>query len=158
MREWTSAIFWVVTGGVIAFGGLALMSIGLPFLVVGLVMAVFGMFSLKFKGVWGITIGLGVVPAYDLLRQVWEAKVFSETPCTQEGEATLGAPSGPGESDVVSSCSPPCPRASFPCWYSSARSCFRDRRCGFFCSGGRVLGRGDRETARPVHRRAGQAR
>lgn len=109
MREWTSAIFWVVTGGVIAFGGLALMSIGLPFLVVGLVMAVFGMFSLKFKGVWGITIGLGAVPAYVLLRQAWEAKVSSGPPCTQEGEVTLGAPSGPGESDVVSSCSPPVP-------------------------------------------------
>lgn len=66
MREWTSAIFWVVTGGVIAFGGLALLSIGLPFLVVGLVMAVFGMFSLTFKGVWGITIGLG-----------WSRRTFS---------------------------------------------------------------------------------
>lgn len=56
----------------------------------------------------------GVVPAYVLLRQAWEAKVFSETPCTQEGEATLAAPSGPGESDAVSSCSPPMPEGIVP--------------------------------------------
>lgn len=108
MRGLASAVYWTVTGGVMAFGGLALMSIGLPFLVVGLVMAAFGLFWPGIGGVWALSLGLGGVPAYIVLSDVLEAVGASGPPCTREGEVTMAAPSGPGESTVIS-CSPAVP-------------------------------------------------
>ena len=105
-REITSAAYWAVTGALIGFGGLALMTIGLPFLLFGLAMAVFSLFMLWVKGVWAGTVGLGGVPLYVVLMDVLEAARSSARPCTQEGSFTIAAPSGPSES-VVASCSPP---------------------------------------------------
>jgi hypothetical protein len=107
-RELTGAAYWAVTGALIGFGGLALMSIGLPFLLIGSVMAVFGLFMLWVKGVWAATVGLGGVPVCVVLMDVLEATRSSAPPCTQEGSFTIAAPSGPSES-VVASCSPPMP-------------------------------------------------
>lgn len=109
MRELASAVYWTVTGALIAFGFLGLMSIGLPFLLVGLVMAVFGLFWLVLRGVWAITAGLGGVPTYLILRRILEAVGSSGPPCTEEGEGTLADPSGAGEDAVALSCSPPVP-------------------------------------------------
>ena len=62
MREWQSAVYWAFTGALMTFGGLALFTIGLPFLFAGLVLAVIGILKLWIKGVWAITLGLGGVP------------------------------------------------------------------------------------------------
>jgi len=62
VREWQSAVYWAVAGALMAFGGLALFSIGLPFLFAGSVMAVLGLFKLWINGAWAITLGLGGVP------------------------------------------------------------------------------------------------
>jgi hypothetical protein len=109
MRGLAGAVYWAVTGGLIAFGFLGLMSIGLPFLLVGLMMAVFGLFSVGLVGAWAITVGLGGVPAYLVLSRVLEAVGAPGPPCAEEGEATLAAPSGAGEGVVAASCSPPVP-------------------------------------------------
>jgi hypothetical protein len=62
MREWQSAIYWAVAGALMAFGGLALFTVGLPFLFAGVVMAIIAMTKLWIKGAWAITLGLGGVP------------------------------------------------------------------------------------------------
>ena len=107
--ELASAIYWVLTGALIAFGFLGLMSIGLPFLLIGSIMVVFGLLVLGIKVVWAITVGLGGVPVYLVLTNVLEAASSSGPPCTQkEGTAAGTVTLGPGES-VVASCSPPMP-------------------------------------------------
>jgi hypothetical protein len=111
MRELAGAIYWALSGGLIAFGFLGLMSIGLPFLVIGAVMASFGIFWPGIRGAWAITTGLGGVPAYLVLGRVLEAIGSSGPPCTQEGAVTIAAPSGAGEG-AVSSCSPAIPEGS----------------------------------------------
>lgn len=107
MRVLGGAVYWAVTGGLITFGFLGLMSIGLPFLVIGSMMAVFGLYWLGVGGTWAITVGMGGVPTYLVLRRVLEAVGTLGPPCTEAGEATLAAPSGAGEGAVASSCSPP---------------------------------------------------
>jgi hypothetical protein len=108
MREMGSAAYWAITGAVLSFGGLGAFTIGLPFIVVGLVMAFVGLMKLWTWGVWAITVGLGAVPAYVILRDVLEALGSSAPPCTQEGSSTIAPPSGADKSGVVS-CSPPIP-------------------------------------------------
>ena len=112
MRELASALYWAVTGTLI--GGFALMIIGMPFVLVGLVTAFLGLYWLGTRGIWAITVGFGGVPAYIFLRNVKEAVGSSGPPCTQQREETqqreltLAAPSGAGESTAVS-CSPAVP-------------------------------------------------
>jgi hypothetical protein len=103
--ELASAIYWVLTGALISFGFLGLMTIGIPFLLIGSIMAVFGLLVMWIKGVWAITVGLGGAPVYFVLTNVLEAVSSSGPPCTEkEGTVTLG----PGES-AIASCSPPIP-------------------------------------------------
>ncbi len=67
MRELSSAAYWAVTGALMTFGFFGLMSIGLPFLLIGWVMAVLGLFMLGIEGTWAITIGIGAIPVYIIL-------------------------------------------------------------------------------------------
>ena len=67
MRELEGAVYWAVTGALIGFGGFALMTIGFPFLATGWVLALVGLLTLGFRGVWAITVGFGAVPVYLVL-------------------------------------------------------------------------------------------
>jgi hypothetical protein len=67
MRELESAVYWAIVGALISFGGFGIMSIGLPFLAAGWILAFIGLFTLGFRGVWAITVGLGAVPVYLLV-------------------------------------------------------------------------------------------
>jgi hypothetical protein len=98
MRELASALYWAASGALITFGSFALMSIGMPFPLVGLVTAAFGLYWLGTRGVWAITVGLGGVPAYIVLSDVLETVRASGPPCTEEGAVTIAAPSGAGSS------------------------------------------------------------
>ncbi len=80
------------------FGFLAAFTIGAPFLMIGLVMAVFGMFMLWIKGAWAITVGLGGVPIFVVAQQIIATAASPAPPCTQEGSATLPAGAGEGAS------------------------------------------------------------
>ena len=108
MREMAGVVYWALSGGLISFGFLAAWTIGLPFLLIGTIMTVFGLFWPGIRGVWAITAGLGGVPAYIILSNVWEAVGAAGPPCTQEGAVTIPAPSGSGDSAVLS-CSPAVP-------------------------------------------------
>ena len=113
MRELSSAAYWAVAGALICFGGFGLMSIGLPFLLIGCLMAVLGLFMLGIEGAWAITIGIGAIPIYLIASDVIAAVGSSGPPCPQagssgviEGSGTVTASAGAGE-NVVVSCSPP---------------------------------------------------
>jgi hypothetical protein len=67
MRELQASVYWAIVGTLISFGGFGLMSIGLPFLAAGWILAFIGLFTLAFRGVWAITVGLGAVPVYLVL-------------------------------------------------------------------------------------------
>jgi hypothetical protein len=62
VREWQSAVYWALAGVLIGFGGLALFSVGLPFLFAGAVMAVVAVFRLWIEGAWAATLGIGGAP------------------------------------------------------------------------------------------------
>ncbi len=108
MRELASAIYWTLTGALISFSFLVAFGhiVGIPFMVVGVVMAFVGLVKWWTRGVWAITVGLVALPAYALLRSVLEAGNPSGQRCTpEEGSAEVTLTLGPGESSV--SCSPP---------------------------------------------------
>lgn len=63
--------YWLLTGALIAFGGLAILSIGIPFLAAGVVLLMTGLFLYRARQVWLVIVGFGVVGtgmlAFDLL-------------------------------------------------------------------------------------------
>lgn len=72
MREWSYALYWLVTGALMGFGFVGMFSIGLPFLVVGMLMGVFGFLKLGGRGSWAFLVGLGGLPALVLLINIAE--------------------------------------------------------------------------------------
>jgi hypothetical protein len=62
--------YWLLTGAVIGFGVIAILSIGLPFLVLGLAMVAFGIVRMGIRGLWAVVVGVGVLPAAILLWDV----------------------------------------------------------------------------------------
>jgi hypothetical protein len=63
-------LYWLLTGALIGVGLLAILSVGLPFLVLGLILATFGAIRLGARGLWAALIGFGSLPAAILLRDV----------------------------------------------------------------------------------------
>lgn len=60
-------IFWLVVGTLIGFGWGGLASIGLPFLLIGIILLVYGLMRFGPAGVWAALIGFGVLPAFLIL-------------------------------------------------------------------------------------------
>lgn len=67
MNSVLRAMYWFITGGVIGFGVIAILSIGAPFLVAGLLLVVIGVFRLGARELWAALLGGGVVPLGFLL-------------------------------------------------------------------------------------------
>jgi hypothetical protein len=103
MRSRAGALYWVATGAVMGFGLIGLMTIGFPFVVVGLVMAVVGMWKPGIGGAWGFLIGFGGLPALVFLAHIIGGALTALNPyCSRDlhrGEIVLP----PGEGSV--SCS-----------------------------------------------------
>jgi hypothetical protein len=55
--------YWIITGMLIGFGFIGILSIGLPFLIVGLVMLIIGMIWRHGRGFWLAVIAFGALPA-----------------------------------------------------------------------------------------------
>ena len=64
------ALYWLLTGAVIGFGIIAILSIGLPFLILGALLAVFGAVRLGIREFWVGVVSAGLVPAGILLWDV----------------------------------------------------------------------------------------
>lgn len=63
MREWSYALYWLVTGALVGFGFIGSFSIGLPFLVIGMLMSAFGFLKFGVHDSWAFLVGLGELPA-----------------------------------------------------------------------------------------------
>jgi hypothetical protein len=70
-------IYWIVTGGLLGFGVLGLLSIGLPFLLLGLLLLIVGLFFWRAKGFWVLLVSVGAIPAAILLFDI----VTAPPPC-----------------------------------------------------------------------------
>jgi hypothetical protein len=62
-------VYWLITGALIGFGGIAILSIGFPFIVLGLIMVVLGAIRVRGSVWWAALVGFGGVPALIL---VWD--------------------------------------------------------------------------------------
>jgi hypothetical protein len=67
MNTLSRALYWFVVGGLIGFGVIAILSIGWPAIVLGLILAVVGVIRFGVREGWGALLGGGLVPLAFLL-------------------------------------------------------------------------------------------
>ena len=89
MSGWR-VLYWLVTGALIGFGFIGILSIGWPFLLVGLAMVVYGAIRLGGSGVWSLLVGLGGLPTAFLIIDI----VTAPPPCPPGGTLPFRLPSG----------------------------------------------------------------
>ncbi|WIG60438.1 MAG: hypothetical protein OJF49_003186 [Ktedonobacterales bacterium] len=65
--------YWLLTGAALGFGFIGILSIGLPFIALGLGMIVFGAVRRWGRGLWALLVGFGGLPALILLWDVFSA-------------------------------------------------------------------------------------
>jgi hypothetical protein len=81
-----NAFYWVTSGAMTGFGLIGLMTIGFPFLVVGLAMAVVGVWRPGISGAWGFLIGFGGLPSLVFLLHIAQGILTALNPyCAQPG-------------------------------------------------------------------------
>lgn len=68
-------LYWLLTGALIGFGVIAILSIGFPLLLLGIGLVVFGAIRLGGTGLWAALVGFGGLPAsllvWDLASMPW---------------------------------------------------------------------------------------
>ena len=67
MNLWQRTLYWGVTGALFGFGLIGMLTIGLPFLLLGAIMLAYGAIRIGWTGVWGMLVGFGLLPALFLL-------------------------------------------------------------------------------------------
>lgn len=63
MSQWMKVLYWAISGGFVGFGLIGILSIGYPFLVIGAIMCVIGVFKVGVRSAWSALVGFGLVPA-----------------------------------------------------------------------------------------------
>lgn len=91
MRVWQNILYWGCTGALLGFGLIGMMTIGLPFLLLGTLMLVYGVTRLGRTGTWSGLVGFGVLPALFLLPRY----LFTER-CAPGTVLSLPADAPPG--------------------------------------------------------------
>lgn len=56
-------LYWALAGALMGFGVIGILSIGFPFLLLGLGLVIFGLIRRWFTGFWAFLIGFGGLPA-----------------------------------------------------------------------------------------------
>ena len=62
--------YWLLAGVLTSFGVSALLSIGFPFLLVGLGLMIYSIIRFKFRGFWVFLVGFGTLPVLILVAQM----------------------------------------------------------------------------------------
>lgn len=62
--------YWLLAGAFTGFGLIGILSIGLPFLLVGCAMVIYGVIRFRFSGFWAFLVGFGLLPALFLVVQL----------------------------------------------------------------------------------------
>lgn len=70
------ALYWFVAGGLLGFGVIAILSIGAPLIVLGLILIVVGVLRLGPRGLWGALLGCGLVPLAFLLNDLQNSEIL----------------------------------------------------------------------------------
>jgi hypothetical protein len=76
--------YWLLTGALLGFGLIAILSIGAPVLLVGVILLIFGAIRLGGRGLWAAAVGFGCIPALILLYDVTSAPWA----CLSAGQST----------------------------------------------------------------------
>jgi hypothetical protein len=63
-------LYWLLAGGMIGFGAIAILSIGFPFILLGTVLLTVGALRFGWKEAWAALVGFGAVPAAILIWDV----------------------------------------------------------------------------------------
>jgi hypothetical protein len=66
-------VYWLLTGALIGFGCIAILSIGAPFLLLGVILVVIGALRVGPRGIWAALVGFGAIPAGILIWDVTSA-------------------------------------------------------------------------------------
>lgn len=111
MRGWRKVLYWGVTVGLLGFGLVGIMSIGLIFLVAGAALAGFGVFMLGTRGLWAAVVGFGGIPALVFLANLAFTFFVADPSCSGVlwGNSTSVSGSvslAPGEESVTCSMVP----------------------------------------------------
>ncbi len=93
MSNWR-ILYWLLVGALLGYGVIALLSIGILFLVVGLALLIFGAIRFGGRGLWAGIVGFGAAPAlwlmWELTSQPWACEPANHTvtsPIVQPGQA-----------------------------------------------------------------------
>ena len=115
MREKVAPFYWTAAGALAGFGLIGQMTIGAPFLLAGVVLALVGLPLLWTRGTWAFFVGFGGLPALVFLLHIFNGVRTALTPyCAEMGEpgALAAVPRGPARSrarlfrPATLSCSP----------------------------------------------------
>lgn len=100
MREKVAPFYWAA-GALAGFGLIGLMTIGAPFLLAGVVLALVGLPLLWTRGTWAFFVGFGGLPALVFLLHIFNGVRSALNPyCAQPGD-----PGTPTPGPVSVSCS-----------------------------------------------------
>lgn len=98
MRARMSLIYWSVAGAILGFGLIGLMTIGFPFLIVGMILCIVGVWKPGIGRSWAFLIGFGGLPALVFLRHIIAAALTAMNPyCSGDlRSGRIVAPPGAG--------------------------------------------------------------
>lgn len=92
-------LYWIAAGAMMGFGLIGLLTIGFPFLIIGLIMTVVGVWRPGIGGAWGFLIGFGGLPALFFLSNILEGVRTALNPyCAQSRGA--GTPASPATGSI----------------------------------------------------------
>jgi hypothetical protein len=99
MREKVAPSYWTATGALAGFGLIGQMTIGAPFLLAGVVLALVGLPLLWTRGTWAFFVGFGGLPALVFLLHIFNGVRTALNPyCAEMGGpgALAAGAAGPG--------------------------------------------------------------
>jgi hypothetical protein len=83
MTKWRVA-YWLLTGALIGFGLIGILSIGSPFLLLGMVLIAIGALRVGARGIWAALVGFGALPAailiWDVTSMPWACEMSGNLP------------------------------------------------------------------------------
>ncbi len=110
MREKMAPFYWTAAGALAGFGLIGLMTVGAPFLLAGVVLALAGLIFLRTGGLWAFFVGFGGLPALVFLLHIFNGVRTALNPyCAEMGK--------PGA--LVAGAADPGP-VSVSCWFVPA--------------------------------------
>lgn len=101
MRSRLRILYWIITGALMGFGLIGLMTIGAPFLIVGLVMAFVGIWKPGLSGAWTGLVGFGGLPALVFTIHLLDATRSASNPYCNNAGPRAGEISAPPDIGMV---------------------------------------------------------